>query len=327
MTSPRTELTSNTNVLLARALRNSEQMILPVNDSARSVDLQLPAFYCVHSLSGTTGEFVDLAKRLESTVRFYGIQAPPKQMENTAFGASIQSIADYYTDALVKFQPNGPFVLGGYCLGAVIALAMAKNLRARGREVRPMIVIDGVPENTGAVLGRWTPRYLLELVRNLPRWTIHSDLMRSRSFQSLKWSFSNNAYAIRKGALGLKRGEKLGGGYSVEGIMDVSRYQPAQKSFVNRLFASLFAYVPKEYSGDVVVYEAKITPLLYLPQIGRRWSQFAPQSEIVPIVGTHISMMREPYVDALAMHLRGRVSQFFRDKPQVDRAPGDGAAS
>ena len=312
--SPRTELTRNTNVLFAR-LRNSEQVIIPVNDSGRSVDLQLPAFYCVHSLSGTTGDFSDLAKRLESTVRFHGIQAPPKQMENAAFGTSIQSIADYYTDALVKFQSNGPLMLGGYCVGAVIALAMAKNLRASGREVGPLIVIDGAPENTGALLGRSTPRYLLELVRNLPRWTVHSDLMRSRTLHSLKWSISNNAYAIRKGARGLKRGEKLGGGYSVDGIMDVSRYQPAQKTFVNRLFASLFAYVPKEYSGDVVVYEAKVTPLLYLPQIGRTWSQFAPQSEIVRIVGTHISMMHEPYVDALAMDLRRRFAEFFSISP------------
>jgi thioesterase domain-containing protein len=312
---PRT-VTPNTNVLFSRALRNSEQVILPANDSARSADLELPAFYCVHSLSGTTGDFLDLAQRLESTVRFHGIQAPPKQMENATFGATIQSIADDYTDALVKFQPNGPIMLGGYCVGAVIALAIAKNLRASGREVGPLIVIDGVPENTGTVLGRWTPRYLLELVRNLSRWTIHSDLMRSRSFQSLKWSISHNAYAIRKGALGFKRGEKLRGGYSAEGIMDVSRYPPAQKSFINRLFASLFTYDPKEYSGDVVVYEAKVTPLLYLPQIGWRWSEFAPQSKIVPIIGTHISMMHEPYVDALALDLRQRIAEFSSINPK-----------
>src|SRR5260370_28741146 len=94
--------------------------------------------------------------------------------------------------------------------------------------------------------------------------------------------------------------------------MDVSRYAPAQKSFINRLFAALFSYVPKEYSGDVVVYEAKIARLLYLPQIGLIWSKFAPQSEIIGIVGTHISMMREPYVDALANDLRRRIAESSR---------------
>jgi hypothetical protein len=151
---------------------------------------------------------------------------------------------------------------------------------------------------------------LLEVARNLPSWIIHADLMRSLSIRSLIWSISNNAYAIGRAALGLKRGEKWGGGYSMYGIMDVSSYQPAQRSFIDRLFAAGLTYVSKEYSGEVVVYEAKVTPLLYLPQIGRKWSKFAAQSEIVPIVGTHISMMREPYVDALATDLSRRIAEF-----------------
>jgi thioesterase domain-containing protein len=86
--------------------------------------------------------------------------------------------------------------------------------------------------------------------------------------------------------------------------------------FIDRLFAALFAYVPRAYSGTVVVYEAKITPLLYLPQIGRTWRKFAPQSEVVDIIGTHISMMREPYVDALAMDMRHRIADFFARNPR-----------
>jgi len=311
--SPAAEPTRNTNVLFARLRRNSDQVILPVNDSARSGDLKIPAFYCVHSVSGAAGtDFLDLARRLDSTVRFYGIQAPPKQMDDEKFGGTIESLAAYYADALIKFQPNGRFLLGGYCVGAVIALAMGKNLSARGCDVGPLIAIDGAPENTGAVFRRWTLGYLLELARNLRGWIVHADLMRSRSVRSLIWSVSNNASAIAKAIMGLKRGEKLGGGYSIDGIMDVSRYAPAQKSFINRLFAALFSYVPKEYSGHVVVYEAKISRLLYLPQIGRTWSKFAPQSEIIGIVGTHISMMREPYVDALANDLRRHIAEFCR---------------
>jgi len=135
--------------------------------------------------------------------------------------------------------------------------------------------------------------------------------MRSRTLHSLAWSISNNASAIAKGALGLRRGQKVGGGYSIEGIMDVSRYQPAHKSFINRLFNALFGYFPANYSGDVVVYEAAVKPLLYLPQIGRIWCKLAPKSEVVEILGTHISMMHEPYIDALAKDMQRRISEFF----------------
>lgn len=305
----------NTLALFAMTSRNSERTILPLNDCALDADSQVPAFYCVHSASGVAGtDFLDLAEHLEPSIRFFGIQAPPKQMPDVEFGRSVESIADYYASALVYSQPTGPFLLGGYCVGAVIALAIANNLRARGREVGPLIAIDGVPENTGSALRRWRPQYWLELIRNVYGWFNHGDLMRSRTLHSLAWSISNNASAIAKGALGLKRGQKMSGGYSIEGIMDVSRYQPDHKSFINRLFNALFAYVPANYSGDVVVYEAAVKPLLYLPQIGHIWRKLAPRSEIVEIVGTHISMMHDPYVDALAQDIRRRISEFSTRK-------------
>ena len=160
-------------------------------------------------------------------------------------------------------------------------------------------------------MSRWQPGYWAQLARNARKWFSHGDLMRNRSLQSLMWSLTNNASAIGKGALGLKRGQKLGGGYAIEGIMDVSRYTPVHRSFIDRLFAALFRYTPRSYPGQVVVYEAGVKPLLYLPQIGRGWRQLAPQAQVVEIVGTHISMMHEPYVDALADDIRKRVAAFF----------------
>ena len=309
--SSRIALTRNTSALLGRASRNSERVILPINDCALTKDAPSPAFYCVHSASGVAGtDFLALAQRFEPSIRFYGIQAPPKRMLDDNFGSSVESIADHYAEALDTFQPKGPLILGGYCVGAIIALEMADNLRARGREVGPLFVIDGVPENTGVTLPRWTLRNWIDLARNLRGWLVHGDLMRSRTLRSLAWSLTNNAYAIGKAAVGLKRGEKLGGGYSIQGMMDLSPYQPPHRMFIDRLFAALFAYIPRTYSGTVVVYEAKITPLLHLPQIGRTWRKFAPQSEVVHIIGTHISMMREPYVDALANDMRQRIAEF-----------------
>ena len=137
----------------------------------------------------------------------------------------------------------------------------------------------------------------------------HANLVRNRNLRSLLWSISNNASAIGKGALGLKRGQRLGGGYSIEGIMDISRYPPAHKSFINRLFNALFTYSPKPYAGEVVVYEATVKPLLSLPQIGRIWQKFAARAQLVEIVGTHISMMHAPYVDALAQDMRRRLAE------------------
>ena len=307
--------TSNLNpandMLFARAIRGSERVLLPINEGAMQADTPRPAFYCVHSVSGAAGtDFLNLAQRLERTVNFYGLQAPPKLMQELDFGASIEGLADHYVNALVKFQPEGPVMIGGYCIGAIIALDMAKKLRAMGREVGPVIAIDGAPENI-PVLSAWSPRYWGEMVRNIPRWLLHADLMRSRSVHSLMWSLSKHAIAIGKGAMGLKRTEKLGGGYAIDRVMDLSLYPAAQRLFINRLFSAMFSYFPEQYPGEVIVYEAKVAPLLYLPQVGRTWRNVAPRSEIVGIVGTHIGIMHDPYVSALAEDLRTRITQYF----------------
>ena len=188
-TTPRGEPASERaalNALFARASRNSERVILPVNDSAFEKNHSLsPAFYCVHSLSGAGGmDFYDLAKRLPS-LRFFGIQAPPKKIADAAFGRSVEAMADYYASALVKHQPNGPFLLGGWSAGAIIGLEIAQNLRARGRDVALFVAIDGAPENVPARHHPWHPIYLLELIGNLPGWLVRGNPVRTEGLRSL----------------------------------------------------------------------------------------------------------------------------------------------
>lgn len=309
--SPTGNVTSPSTMLFARAMRGSERVVLPINDGAMRAETARPSFYCVHSVSGAAGtDFLNLARRLDRTINFYGLQAPPKLMLDAQFGASIEGLADHYVKALVKFQPEGPIMLGGYCIGAIIALDMAKKLRALGRDVGPVVAIDGAPENI-PVLRAWHPRYWVDMARNVPRWLLHADLMRSRSLHSLMRSLSKHAVALGKGALGLKRTEKLGGGHAIDRLMDLSLYPPEQRLFINRLFSAMFTYFPDRYPGEVIVYEANVTPLLYLPQVGRVWRHIAPRSQIVSIVGTHIGIMHEPYVSALADDLRERVTRYF----------------
>ena len=109
-----TALPRNTNALFAHASRNSDRTIVPINDCAVESGAPRPAFFCVHSASGVAGtDFLDLARFLEPTIRFFGIQAPPKRMPDSEFGSSVESLADFYATALNKFQPDGPLLLGG----------------------------------------------------------------------------------------------------------------------------------------------------------------------------------------------------------------------
>lgn len=300
--------------LFARISRNSERVILPINNIAADTSEVGPAFYCVHSLSGAGGtDYRDLAK-LMPTVRFYGVQAPPKKMQDGEFGNSVQSIADYYAKALVKFQPEGRFLLGGWSAGAIIGLEIAQNLRARGREVGLFVAIDAAPENTDGGLRPWHPIYLLEVANNLVGWTVH-NVPKKKSYSALIRHAINKAIAQCKTTAACVRGEKMVGAHAVEGFMDLSHYPQEQKSFMKRLYSSLLVYTAQSYSGNVVVYEAKVKSLHNLPQVGRIWRIFAPQSIIITLSGTHLSILREPYANELAEDLGKRITEAATAEP------------
>ena len=142
-------------ILFSWASRKSDTSIIRLNARPAGEDEPSAALYLVHGITGTAGsEYIDLARRLARTARVYGIQAPPKRLNDDAFGASIQCLAEFYAEALARFQPEGRFLLGGWSAGAILALAISQALRARGREVALLVALDWGPETPAPISSR-----------------------------------------------------------------------------------------------------------------------------------------------------------------------------
>ena len=296
--------------LFARVSRQAEHAILPINDCAVAGDDRLPAFYCVHALSGTGGsDFVPLA-RLMPDVRFFGIQAPARKMADTAFALNVASLADFYADMLVNAQEEGAFMLGGWSAGAVIALEVAQRLRTlHRREVSLLVSFDAAPENVATALRPWHPRYLWALARNLPQWARHDGIFNRNSPGYLPRSISQKTLSLGRALLLRARGEKLPEGHAVEGFMDIARFPLPQQMFMRRLYGALLRYQPSLYPGRVVVYEAAVNPPHRLRQVGNIWRNVAAATQVVRITGaTHLTIMREPHVHAVARDLSRRIA-------------------
>jgi len=46
----------------------------------------------------------------------------------------VEEMAAHYVELMRARQPRGPYFLGGWCYGGIIALEMAQQLRAAGEE-------------------------------------------------------------------------------------------------------------------------------------------------------------------------------------------------
>jgi thioesterase domain-containing protein len=272
-------------------IRKVTNVILPLNDVGCG-----SAFYCVHAIGGVATEFRHMARMLGPEQRFYGIQAPTDK-RNAEFVSSIKSISQHYVDELVKFQPEGPFFLGGHSVGGTIALEMSQQLIARGREVSLLVVFDGGLLNTDAEISFLNPLYWLRLLCYLPRW-INDVLMVKYSLQSFCRMIVNKAIV-----------EKLGSRHAVENIVNLSAFSPEHRAFMKGLYDRHLEYVPNRYSGRVLVFVAKTDGLLNHGQVKAAWRKIAPSSEIVEVDGTHVNMMQMPRGLPVAKRLREKIKE------------------
>jgi amino acid adenylation domain-containing protein len=100
-----------------------------------------PPFFCVHGAGGNVLLYRDLARRLGPDQPFYGLQARGLD-GNSSPHTRIEDMAEDYLKEIRAFQPNGPYCLGGYCMGGNIAFEIARRLEERGAEVALLALFD-----------------------------------------------------------------------------------------------------------------------------------------------------------------------------------------
>jgi thioesterase domain-containing protein len=107
----------------------------------QSGDADRTPFFCVHAIGGSVFSYGELARRLDPGQPFYGLQAAG--LDGGAPGAAdVEAIAAEYVAAIRSVQAEGPYLLGGWSFGGVVAFEMARQLRAQGCEVGLLALLD-----------------------------------------------------------------------------------------------------------------------------------------------------------------------------------------
>ncbi|HEX7180880.1 MAG TPA: amino acid adenylation domain-containing protein [Thermoanaerobaculia bacterium] len=100
--------------------------------------------FLVHPVGGSALCYSRLATLLESNRPVYGLQAlgfrPGEEPQET-----IEEMADWYLEQARRVAPEGPYHLGGWSLGGVIAFEMARRLAREGVRVETVALFDAVP--------------------------------------------------------------------------------------------------------------------------------------------------------------------------------------
>ncbi|HEU4451580.1 MAG TPA: amino acid adenylation domain-containing protein, partial [Longimicrobium sp.] len=101
--------------------------------------------FLVHPAGGNVLAYAALARHLPPEQPVYALQARGLEEGEAPPGASVEAMADDYLRALRAVQPHGPYRLGGWSLGGVVAWEMASRLEAAGETVEALALIDSTP--------------------------------------------------------------------------------------------------------------------------------------------------------------------------------------
>jgi amino acid adenylation domain-containing protein len=99
--------------------------------------------FLFHAHGGNVLEYYPLANRLDGDLPVYGFQARGLNGE-VIHGASLKDMAAAYVAELKAAQPKGPYYLGGFCLGGLLALEAAQQLRAEGQKIALLVIIQSI---------------------------------------------------------------------------------------------------------------------------------------------------------------------------------------
>jgi amino acid adenylation domain-containing protein len=234
-----------------------------------------PGFFFVHGLGGTVMRFHDLAKHMVPDQPFYCFQAQGMDGKLPCLNDT-EAMAELYLEHMRTAQPHGPYFLGGYSFGGLVALEMARSLRANGKEIGLLVLVDTYlpgPNESQSLLSRF--------------------LSLSREQQ---WAY------IRKRIVRYGRGIKR----RINAL-----YLPAAIKAVREACAvAERGYQPRVYDGQIVIFRASEKALRGLEDPQGGWQKYAAAGvEIHEVDGDHGNILNEPQVRLLAASIRDRLER------------------
>jgi len=112
------------------ALEDGFSLVVPIQTQGSK-----PPIFFIHPAGGNVLYYLDLAKYLaEHDQPSYGVQSQGMDGKQPIL-ETVEEMSQVYVEHILRIQPQGPYLLSGYCLGGTIALEVAQKLIHKGHKV------------------------------------------------------------------------------------------------------------------------------------------------------------------------------------------------
>ncbi|MCP3061461.1 alpha/beta fold hydrolase, partial [Myxococcus sp. K38C18041901] len=257
--------------------------------------------FLVHAVGGAVGPYRLLSRWMGTDRPVYAFQSPGLDGIEPPL-EHMDALVRRYVAAMRTVQPEGPYVLGGWSMGGVVAFEMARELERQGQRVEKLVLLDSFA-STDELLTQGPDDALLLAGMAM-------DLARTAGVES----------TLRPESLaGLSEDEQLTrviahareSGWLPRELQDADLRAWRDVTRANLRVLSTFR--PGNYGGSVLLLRAKDAKRERSVEPTHGWSRFVAQEklEVEDVPGTHYSLLHAPHVQALAARIVKHVSGPF----------------
>ncbi len=273
--------------------------------------LDHPPLFFVHPASGSVSDYTILGRHLNPNWPFFALQATGLESETSPLH-NLTQMATRYIETLRSRQPTGPYYLGGWSMGGVVAYEMSLQLLQAGESVSGLVLIDS-PAPVAMARDVVTDfnvfakglGFFLEQVKELS--------------QSLR--FRPSAIEVPLQRL-LEEGLRLNTLPQHFTLEQLHRLYTVFDAHSRAL--STYTAMPCSKRLPSLFLQAQVADNPQFSQLGSqaavRWSKLLGRSLLGrTLPGDHYSLMVEPQVTVLSTYINGFLQQV---RPTVQRASG-----
>ncbi|MEP1076598.1 amino acid adenylation domain-containing protein [Leptolyngbya sp. PL-A3] len=268
-----------------------------------------PPLFCIHPIFGMVLPYMELAHHLGGDRNLYGLQPLGLDGKHPPIN-QIEAMARYYIQAIQTIQPHGPYYLGGWSFGGLVAFEMAQQLTQAGESVALLAIFD-----TAAPIAanRPTPRESLTFLLKTALWStlpflldygaiaisrLSQVLQRSRAISTQTTSQSDWLSRWQWWAIARLMPEE-----SRLRLLDESAIGPMLRIFAANSQAA-YHYAPQPYPQPITLFQAMGASQHSQSDTTLGWNQLTPYVQVHTVPGNHLSMLKPPHVQTLAQILK-----------------------
>ncbi len=245
-----------------------------------------------------------LPRYLGSEQPVYGLQHQSQDGQRALY-TTIEEMAAHYIKEIQAVHAKGPYVLGGYCIGGMVAFEMARQFHKQGEEVALLVLLDPTTPRFGKVSldSTQVSKLPLQITRFLSK--VHRHL---RELAPLKPQQRLNYALVRAKARIIGSGEKIN--RTGRRVLSEVFGRPLPLSLLIDYILTVYgraarAYVPQAYRGRVILFKSQGQ------YRGRNsgWENFVVGGlEIQELDSNHNNVFAEPYVRSFAEKLKAALT-------------------